>query len=69
MLGIEVEAPLAISRGLMQRGYLALPAGVTGFEVLALTPSLTIYEASTAWFSGRFDRDFQSWAEGGWSGG
>ena len=26
----------------MQRGYLALPAGVTGFEVLALTPPLTI---------------------------
>ena len=42
MLGIEVAEPLAFSRALMQRGYLALPAGVTGFEVLALTPPLTI---------------------------
>lgn len=42
MLGIEVAEPLAISRALMQRGFLALPAGVTGFEVLALTPPLAI---------------------------
>ena len=42
MLGIKVQEPLALSRALMQRGFLALPAGITGFEALALTPPLTI---------------------------
>lgn len=42
MIGLEVEAPLRISRALMQQGYIALPAGVVGSEVLALTPPLNI---------------------------
>jgi len=41
MLGVELPDPLAASRGLLERGYIALPAGVRG-EVLAITPPLTI---------------------------
>jgi 4-aminobutyrate aminotransferase-like enzyme len=37
MLGIQVENSLHVSRRLLQRGYLALPAGKQA-EVLGLTP-------------------------------
>ncbi|MFT5683707.1 MAG: 4-aminobutyrate aminotransferase/(S)-3-amino-2-methylpropionate transaminase [Myxococcota bacterium] len=42
LLGVEIERSLAVSRGLMQRGYIALPAGESA-EVLALTPPLMIH--------------------------
>ncbi len=41
LLGVEIARSLAVSRGLLQRGYIALPAGEHG-EVLALTPPLMI---------------------------
>jgi len=41
LLGVEIGQSLAVSRGLMQRGYIALPAGESA-EVLALTPPLNI---------------------------
>jgi acetylornithine aminotransferase len=39
--GLEVENSLALSRGLMERGYIALPAGVEA-EVLAIVPPLNV---------------------------
>jgi acetylornithine/succinyldiaminopimelate/putrescine aminotransferase len=50
MLGVEVDDPLRTSRGLMSRGYIALPAGVSGREVLALSPPLTINRGQLAGF-------------------
>lgn len=44
MLGLEAPDPLALSRALLQRGYIILPAGLRG-EVLAFTPPLVITEA------------------------
>lgn len=41
MVGATVPKPLAVSRGLLQRGYLALPAGDRN-PVLAITPPLSI---------------------------
>lgn len=41
LLGVKVRNPLALSRGLLQRGYIALPAGEDD-PVLALTPPLTV---------------------------
>jgi len=41
LLGVEVNDSLRISRELLQRGWLALPAGETA-EVLAVVPPLTI---------------------------
>ena len=41
LLGVETAQSLAVSRGLLSRGYIALPAGEAA-EVLALTPPLTI---------------------------
>jgi 4-aminobutyrate aminotransferase-like enzyme len=40
MLGIEMTNTLAISRGLLRRGFIAFPAGENG-EVLGITPPLT----------------------------
>jgi len=60
LLGVEVPDPLAASRGLMQRGYLVLPAGapavepgegVPGGMVLALTPPLTLTDAQADGFA------------------
>ena len=44
LVGIEVPNTLALSRALLQQGYIVLPAGESA-EVLALTPPLTITEA------------------------
>ncbi len=41
MLGVEVPEPLRVSRALLQRGYLALPAG-EDTPVLGITPPLVI---------------------------
>ena len=41
LVGVEIDHSLAISRALMRRGYIALPAGEHA-EVLALTPPFTI---------------------------
>jgi 4-aminobutyrate aminotransferase-like enzyme len=49
MLGVELPDPLSVSRGLMERGYIALPAG-TRAEVLAITPPLTISRAQLMGF-------------------
>jgi acetylornithine/succinyldiaminopimelate/putrescine aminotransferase len=43
MLGLEAPDPLALSRALLQRGFILLPAGLRG-EVLAFTPPLVITE-------------------------
>ncbi|MDG1479125.1 MAG: aspartate aminotransferase family protein [Myxococcota bacterium] len=41
LLGVVIDESLAVSRGLMKRGYIALPAGESA-EVIALTPPLMI---------------------------
>jgi 4-aminobutyrate aminotransferase/(S)-3-amino-2-methylpropionate transaminase len=41
MRGLEVPHSLALSRNLMQQGYIALPAGVEA-EVLAIIPPLNV---------------------------
>lgn len=59
LLGVTVPDPLALSRALLRRGFLILPAGqadgapgegVPGGVVLALTPPLTIHRAQLAAF-------------------
>jgi 4-aminobutyrate aminotransferase/(S)-3-amino-2-methylpropionate transaminase len=42
MRGLEVPNSLALSRGLLERGYIALPAGVQA-EVLAIIPPLNVH--------------------------
>ncbi|MDP6934290.1 MAG: aminotransferase class III-fold pyridoxal phosphate-dependent enzyme, partial [Myxococcota bacterium] len=44
LLGIELDDALEASRSLLQRGFIALPAGEHG-EVLALTPPLCTTQA------------------------
>ncbi len=44
MLGLRVPNTLSLSRGLLEKGFLVLPAGESA-EVLALTPPLTITPA------------------------
>ncbi len=44
MLGVHVADSLRISRSLLERGYIALPAGMSA-EVLALTPPVTLSDA------------------------
>jgi len=44
MLGVAVDHSLAVSRALLRRGFLALPAGAGG-EVLGLTPPVCLTEA------------------------
>jgi 4-aminobutyrate aminotransferase-like enzyme len=51
LLGIELGSrSLAASRGLMARGWLALPAGISG-EVLSLTPPITLTDAQIQAFT------------------
>ncbi|MCB9796940.1 MAG: aspartate aminotransferase family protein [Alphaproteobacteria bacterium] len=49
LLGLELDDSLGVSRRLLERGYIALPAGEQA-EVLALTPPLTITEAQLSGF-------------------
>lgn len=49
LLGIELPDTLGVSRALMQRGYIVLPAGEQA-EVLALTPPLSIARAQLQGF-------------------
>ena len=49
LIGIELPNTLELSRELMQRGYIALPAG-PNCEVLALTPPLTISKEQLSGF-------------------
>jgi acetylornithine aminotransferase len=44
MLGIELDGTLAISRALLRKGFIVLPAGERA-EVLGVTPPLTIDKA------------------------
>lgn len=55
LLGIELPDSLAVSRALLQQGYIALPAGEQA-EVLALTPPLSITEAQLTGFLDALDR-------------
>ena len=54
MLGIEVENTLALSRALMRKGFIVLPAGEQA-EVLGLTPPLTITDAQMMSFLDALD--------------
>lgn len=54
LLGIRVPDPLAVSRGLLQRGYIALPAGEAD-PVLALTPPLCVTREQLQGFLGALD--------------
>lgn len=54
LLGVEVDNSLALSRALLRRGYIILPAGEQA-EVLALTPPLTITRAQLEGFLSAFD--------------
>ena len=54
MLGIELEHTLALSRALMRKGFIVLPAG-EGAEVLGLTPPLTITDAQLMSFLDALD--------------
>ena len=49
LLGIELNDALRVSRALLQRGFIALPAG-PNCEVLALTPPLMITEEQLLYF-------------------
>jgi acetylornithine/succinyldiaminopimelate/putrescine aminotransferase len=49
MRGLEVPDSLALSRGLLERGYIALPAGVQA-EVLAIIPPLNVHPDQLAGF-------------------
>jgi 4-aminobutyrate aminotransferase/(S)-3-amino-2-methylpropionate transaminase len=54
MLGIELENTLALSRSLMRKGFIVLPAGEEA-EVLGLTPPLTIADAQLMAFIDALD--------------
>ena len=54
MLGIELENTLALSRALMRKGFIVLPAGEQA-EVLGLTPPLTITDAQMMSFLDALD--------------
>jgi acetylornithine/succinyldiaminopimelate/putrescine aminotransferase len=52
MLGLQLEGPhraLTVTRNLLERGYLVLPAGSHG-DVLQLTPPMTLTDAQLAGF-------------------
>ena len=49
LLGIQVSESLSVSRALLKRGFIALPAGEQA-EVLALTPPLTITQEELTLF-------------------
>lgn len=44
MQGVHLDDALRVSRGLLERGYIVLPAGMSA-EVLALTPPVTLSDA------------------------
>ena len=54
MLGIELKNTLALSRALMRKGFIVLPAGEQA-EVLGLTPPLTITDAQLMSFLDALD--------------
>ena len=54
MLGIELENTLALSRALMRKGFIVLPAGEQA-EVLGLTPPLTITDTQMMSFLDALD--------------
>jgi len=54
MLGVELPDTLAVSRALLQRGFIALPAGERA-EVLGVTPPLTIVRSQLEAFLGALD--------------
>ena len=54
MLGIEIANTLALSRALMRKGFIVLPAGEQA-EVLGLTPPLTITDAQLMSFLDALD--------------
>ena len=52
MLGLQLEAPmqaLTVTRELLERGYLVLPAGMQA-DVLQLAPPVTVSEAQLEGF-------------------
>jgi acetylornithine/succinyldiaminopimelate/putrescine aminotransferase len=52
MLGLQLERPmqaLTVTRALLERGYLVLPAGAKA-DVLQLAPPVTVTEAQLAGF-------------------
>ena len=49
LLGIQHDSSLALSRYLLQNGFIALPAGIHA-EVLALTPPLVITKQELQFF-------------------
>lgn len=49
MLGVRLKDPLSASRGLLERGYIAFPAGIHA-EVLALTPPAVLSDAQIEGF-------------------
>ena len=56
MLGIEMQNTLAVSRALLRRGFIALPAGESG-EVLGVTPPLTTTQAQLQCFLEALDAE------------
>lgn len=50
MIGVHLDHSLAVSRALLRRGFLALPAGVGG-EVLGLTPAITLTDGQIEAFT------------------
>jgi 4-aminobutyrate aminotransferase/(S)-3-amino-2-methylpropionate transaminase len=54
LLGVEIPKALAVSRALMRKGFLALPAGVSG-EVLAIAPPVCLTRDQAAAFLLAFD--------------
>jgi len=54
LLGIQVPQSLAVSRSLLQQGFIALPAGEQA-EVIALTPPLNITRAQLTQFMDALD--------------
>ncbi|MFT4976973.1 MAG: 4-aminobutyrate aminotransferase/(S)-3-amino-2-methylpropionate transaminase [Myxococcota bacterium] len=54
LLGVELSESLAVSRSLLEQGYIALPAGESA-EVLALTPPLMITQRQLSGFLSALD--------------
>ena len=55
MLGIEISNALGVSRTLLQKGFIVLPAGERA-EVLGLTPPLTITQTQLTAFLDALDQ-------------
>jgi acetylornithine/succinyldiaminopimelate/putrescine aminotransferase len=56
MMGIEINNALAVSRGLLGRGFIVLPAGEQA-EVLALTPPLNVIDSQLMSFLDALDAE------------